>query len=92
MREKMTMVRKRKEYHAKRAEVNIKLRDKERKRQKWTPNGSKIVESWESSEKNKIQNESELVVVGADVVSLYPSLNDIEVAIIIFNAIMNSDM
>ena len=32
------------------------------------------------------------MIVGADVATLYPSLNDIEVAIIIFNAILNADI
>ena len=92
MREKMTVIRKKQEYHAKKQQVNMKMKDRRRKTQGWTPKGNRILESWEVSEKNKIQDESDLVVVGADVAALYPSLNDIEVAIIIFNAIMNSDI
>ena len=78
MREKMEMVRRRKEYHEKRAKVRMRLHEG---RKASTPGGRKIVEAWEVAMKDIIQDESELVIVGADVAALYPSLSDIEVAI-----------
>ena len=92
MREKMEMVRRRKEYHEKRAQVNIKLREGRKNRKTRNPQERTVVETWEVSGENNIQDKSELVIVGADVAALYPSLNDIEVAIIIFNAILNTDI
>ena len=41
---------------------------------------------------DQVQNVLELVVVGADVVALYPSLTDIEIANICFEAIMKSSV
>jgi hypothetical protein len=51
----------------------------------------KIVDASDVPSNNLIQSE-ELVVVGSDVVSLYPSLTDIEVAVICYNAIMESNI
>jgi hypothetical protein len=41
---------------------------------------------------DQVQDVLELVVVGADVVALYPSLTDIEIANICFEAIMKSSV
>ena len=70
MRLKMTVIRKKQEYHAKRQQVNTKMKDRRGRKQRWTPKGSRILESWQVSEKNKIQDDSDLVVVGADVTDL----------------------
>ena len=42
--------------------------------------------------KEIIQDNDEIVIVGSDVEALYPSLSDVEVALICFDAIMNSDI
>ena len=71
--DKMTMVRKRKEYHEKRAQVNIRIREKRKKKQERTPEGLKVVETWEVSGKDMIQDDSGLVIMGADVAASIPA-------------------
>ena len=44
----------------------------------------------EDVDNEMVQEEVELVVVGADVEALYPSLTDLEVAQICYDAVMNS--
>ena len=73
MREKMEMVRRRKEYHEKRAQVNMKLCEGRKNRKTRNPQGRKVVETWEVSRENNIQDKSELVIVVVDVAALYPS-------------------
>ena len=41
---------------------------------------------------DEVQNKGELVVVGADVEALYPSLQDIEIANVCYNTIMKSSI
>ena len=52
--------------------------------------GEKIIEAKDISNRNLVQDDRDLVVTGADVEGLYPSLSDIEVAIIVYEAVMNS--
>jgi hypothetical protein len=49
----------------------------------------KIIDAKDISNKNLVQDGRDLVVTGADVEGLYPSLSDIEVAIIVYEAVMN---
>ena len=56
-----------------------------------TLKGDKIIEA-NLKRMEEIQDMDEIVVVGSDVYALYPSLNDIEVAIICYNTILNSDI
>ena len=56
-----------------------------------TYRGQKIIDARDVPENNLIQSE-ELVVVGSDVEALYPSLSDVEVAVICFNAVMESNI
>ena len=84
----MTLVRKNKEM----AEKRIKERlDRKGKRRLKTYKGMKIIEATGKTLED-IQDDSEVVIVGSDVCALYPSLTDIEVALMCFNAIMNTDV
>ena len=79
----MTTCRKRKEFHERR-----KRKIQNRKKRSKTYKGEKVLEA-RDIEIGAIHDE-ELVVVGADVKSLYPSLPDVEVAVICYKAIMRS--
>ena len=87
LRERMTMVRQRKEVN------EMKIRDKlDRKGRKTkTYKGAKILEAIEKT-LDDIQVDSEVVIIGSAVCALYPSLTDIEVAIICYQAILDSDV
>ena len=52
--------------------------------------GEKIVQARDIINKNLVQDNTDLVVTGGDVEGLYPSLPYIEVAIIVYKAVMNS--
>ena len=59
-----------------------------------TRRGKKLLaaKDLEDEELGKIQENKKTVIVGADVEALYPSLIDIEVAIICYNAIVESNI
>ena len=61
------------------------------KRRAETYKGMKIIEATGKTLEG-IQDDSEVVIVGSDSCALYPSLTDIEVALMCFNAIMNTDV
>ena len=86
IREKMTNSRKRKETQEIRDAILVR-RMKSVKPTKW--NGEALVYA-EDVDNEMVQEEVELVVVGADVEALYPSLTDLEVAQICYDAVMNS--
>ena len=77
------MVRRRKE---KQEAQNAMLISKQRLRL-WK--GEKLTYA-DEVDNNLVQDELELVVIGADAVGLYPSMTDVEVAIICYEAVMNS--
>ena len=83
MRDKMTTCRKKKELHERRKRKLLN-----RKKRSKTYRGEKVLEATDA-ETGAVHDE-ELVVVGADVKSLYPSLPDVEVAVICYKAIMRS--
>jgi hypothetical protein len=83
MREKLTTCRKKKEFHERRKR---KLAD--RKKRSRTYRGEKVVDA--KDVKAGTMQDEELVVIGADVKSLYPSLPDVEVAMICYEAILKS--
>jgi hypothetical protein len=78
----MTMMRGKMEKCRKRQEVLEKRQKRLMKR--------KMASKSHMGEKNLVQDDRNLVVTGADVEGLYPSLSDIEAAIIVYEAIMNS--
>ena len=85
MRGKMTRCRKRQELLEKRKQKILN-----RQRVSKTYKGKRIIEAKDVIRQEIIQDKDDLVVTGADVEGLYPSLSDIEVALIVFEAIMNS--
>ena len=86
IREKMTESRKRNEAQEIRNAILVRRRRVEKPTQ-W--NGEDLVYA-EDVGNEMVQDEVDLVVVGADVEALYPSLTDLEVAQICYEAIMNS--
>ena len=56
-----------------------------------TYRGQKIIDATDVPEDNLIQSE-ELVVVGSDIEALNPSLSDVEVAVICFNVVLESNI
>ena len=83
MREKMTTCRKKKEFHERRKRKLSNRRERSK-----TYRGEAVLDA-KDVEAGTIQDE-ELVVIGADVKSLYPSLPDVEVALICYEAILKS--
>ena len=88
LRKKMTLVRKKKEMEEK--QMRAKLDGKGR-RKTLTYRGAKIMEATEKSSED-IQDKSEVVIIGSDVCALFPSLTDIEVALICYQAILDSNV
>jgi hypothetical protein len=86
IREKMTYSRKRKETQEIKNAILVR-KMKSEKPTKW--NGEDLVYA-EDVDNEMVQDEVELVVVGADVEALYPSITDLEVAQICYDAVMNS--
>ena len=84
MRDKMRMTRERKQLQnrQKKAQETMKPR---------TVRGKRLLEG-RDVKTGEIQEQEELVIVGSDVEALYPSLSDIEVALICSDAIMQSDI
>ena len=89
VRTKMESTRKTMENQRMRKELRNSKETKPRK--ETIESGTKIIEASRSESKD-IQETGELVIVGADAEALYPSLKDIEVAIVCFNAILESDI
>ena len=85
MRDKMKIARERKQF-------NSRLKNSQQSRQTETVRGKRLLEGREVQNKEMIQDEEMMVIVGSDVEALYPSLSDVEVALICFDAIMNSDI
>ena len=83
-----TLVRKHKELEEKRIRERM---DGNGKRKSRTFKGAKIIEANEKTQ-DEIQDKSEVVIIGSDVKALYPSLSDIEVALICYQAILDSDV
>ena len=82
MREKLADCRKRRELHQKRKE-KLATRMRRSRTYKLHP----IIQA-KDAKKETIHDKDELTVIGADVEGLYPALEDIEVALICYNAIM----
>ena len=87
MRGKMEKCRKRQEVLEKRQKRLMK-----RKMASKSHIGEQIIDAKDISNKSLVQDGRDLVVTGADVEGLYPSLSDIEVAIIVYEAVMNSEI
>ena len=68
---------------------NRKVSQKSKKFPK-TYRGNKIISAKDVTKEDIVQEVRETVVIGSDVEALYPSLSDVEVALIIFNAIVES--
>ena len=85
MRGKMIKSRKRQELLEKRKQ---RLLNRQKRAQMFR--GKKVLEARDTIRKEVVQDEGDLVITGAGVEGLYPSLSDIEVAQICFEAIMNS--
>ena len=81
LRDRMTTCRKRKEFHERR---KWKLSNR-KKRAK----GQTVMEA-DNSGKFSNQEEDDLVVLGADMEGLYPSLPDMEVAIIVYKTVLET--
>ena len=88
LRTMMTMVRKKRE--ANKQLDNARLQRTGLRRAK-TLKGAAIVEA-NMRTLDDIQDQNDVVIVGSDVCALYPSLNDIEVAIICYQAILDSNI
>ena len=88
LRTRMTMVRKKNE--ANKQLNNARLQKTGLRRAK-TQKGAAIIEA-NMRTLEDIQDQNDVVIVGSDVCALYPSLNDIEVAIICYQAILDSNI
>ena len=77
MREKMTTCRKKTDFNERR-----KRKIQKRKKRSKTYNVEKVVEA--TDKETGAVHDEDLIVVGADVRSLYPSLPDVEVAVICY--------
>jgi hypothetical protein len=84
LRYKMTLVRKRKKMEEKQIRARL---DGKGRRKAQTYKGARIIEASEKTSE-EIQDKSEVVIIGSDVCALYPSLTDIEVALICYQAIL----
>ena len=85
LRDKMTASRKRKD----RQEIQDATVIRRRKTMPKTWRGEKIIYASEVTS-SQIQEELDLVIIGSDVQALYPSLTDVEVGIICYQAVMDS--
>ena len=85
MRDKMEKCRKRQAVMEKRQHRLMKRRQASKSHM-----GEKIVEARDITNKNLVQDNKDLVVTGADVEGLYPSLSDIDVEIIVYETVINS--
>jgi hypothetical protein len=83
MRGKMTKCRKRQEVLEKRKQRLLKRHAASKSHM-----GKRVIQAKDVTNTDVVQDDQDLVVTGADVEGLYPSLSDIEVAIIVY--IMNS--
>jgi hypothetical protein len=85
MRTKMTLTRQKAETHRERNKILIKIRKPQ------TYRGQAIVDS-KDAKSEEIQEDNELVVVGSDVEGLYPAIDDVEAAVLCYNALMESEI
>ena len=85
IRDKMTASRKRRD----RQEVEDAMITRRRRTLSKTWKGERLIHASEA-QNSSIQEELDLVVIGSDVQALYPSLSDVEVGIICYQAVIDS--